>query len=85
MCNYCKQSAFNTLIEKYITEYATNIWGNFHKRDEPIENDESLVFEMRCGSGYLRLGDRSEMQCIDHRYKFQINFCPMCGRKLGDV
>ena len=84
MCKHCEQGAFNTLIEKHITEYATNIWGNFHKWDEPIENDMSLVFEMRCGSGYLRLGDRSEMQCIDHGEKIKINFCPMCGRKLGD-
>lgn len=84
MCKYCEEDAFNTIIENKITIYADNIWGSVHVYDEPDEKDISVVFEIRCGSGYIRLGDRSDMQCIDHDRKIKINYCPMCGRKLED-
>jgi hypothetical protein len=45
-----------------------------------IEN--SVVFETRNGSGYIRLGDTDDMGCIDHSGNFKINYCHMCGRKL---
>jgi hypothetical protein len=32
--------------------------------------------------GYLRLGYKDDMQCMDHGEKRKINYCPECGRKL---
>lgn len=81
-CDYCKESAFNTIIEKNIEVLAENIFGKIHVWDKPNFDDMSVVFEIRCGSGYIRLGDRSEMGCIDHEDKFKVKYCPMCGREL---
>lgn len=83
-CKYCEESAFTTIIENSVTEYGYNIWGNIGLYDEPLETDTSVVFEMRCGSGYIRLGDRCDMECIDHCNKIQVNYCPMCGKKLAE-
>ncbi len=84
MCKYCEEGTFNTLIESDIEILAENLFGNIHVWDEPQIEDNSVVFEMRCGSGYIRLGDRGEMNCIDHEAKVKINYCMMCGRKLGE-
>jgi hypothetical protein len=83
-CKYCKESAFNTIIENSITEYGYNIFGNIGLYIEPEETDVSVIFEMRCGSGYIRLGDRAEMNCIDHENKIKTNYCFNCGRELFD-
>ena len=83
MCKYCDESAFNTIIESNYIEYASNICGKVCVWDQPYEIDNSVVFEMRCGSGYIRLGDRSEMNCIDHEDKIKVNYCFYCGRKLA--
>ena len=82
MCEYCKDGAFNTLIENDYEEYASNIFGNIWINEVPNLIDCSLVLEIRCGSGYLRLGDRGDMNCIDTDSKFKIKYCPMCGREL---
>lgn len=82
MCEYCAESAFNTLIEADVTIYAENIFGKVHLYDEPFDEDMSVALDIRCGSGYIRLGDRTDMGCIDHGGKIKINYCPMCGRKL---
>jgi len=35
-------------------------------------------------TGYLRLGDSEDMNCIDHDDKIEIKYCMMCGRKLKE-
>jgi len=82
LCKYCEDGAFNTLIESEYMEYVSNVFGKVYIRDNPEEIDNSVVFEIRCGSGYIRLGDRGEMNCIDHEEKIQITYCPFCGRKI---
>lgn len=82
MCKYCEDGAFNTLIENEVEFLVANIWGKIHIWDEPDIQDMSVVMEIRNGAGYIRLGDRGEMNCIDHENKIQINFCPMCGKEL---
>lgn len=85
MCKYCEENAFNVLIEDKFIEYGYNFFGNVGLYEEPEETDNSVVLDCR-GEGhlYLRLGDRSEMGCIDHSENIKLKFCPMCGRKLGD-
>ena len=52
------------------------------KNEDIDEIDNSLCMEIRNGQGYLRLGNRDEMQCIDHSENIKINYCPFCGREL---
>jgi len=84
MCKYCEELAFNTIIESNYIQYGYNVFGRVGIYATPQEEDNSVVFEMRCGVGYIRLGDRSDMNCIDSDNKIKIKFCPMCGRKLTD-
>lgn len=84
MCNYCNENCLNLLIESTKlddhligldpTMLATTL-SNF-------VDDNSVVIDIRNCGGYIRLGDRDEMQCLDHEEKIRISFCPMCGRKL---
>ena len=84
MCTWCKESAFGTLIESEKLESAIIGWEAKMKATELDNIDNSVVMEIRCGSGYIRLGDRGDMNCLDHEEKIEINYCPMCGRKLGN-
>lgn len=83
-CKCCEDGAFVTLIES--TKISNMIWlgvGSVLKREHIDEVDNSVVFEMRNGHGYIRLGDRSDMNCLDTEYKFEVPNCPNCGRRLG--
>ena len=84
-CGYCEVDKLNLLIE------SDKIWNMIYffagkdkqpQMDDIDTVDNSVVLEVRNGQGYLRLGDRGEMQCIDHSEILKINYCPMCGRKL---
>lgn len=82
-CEYCEKGKLNTLIKS--EKIGNMIWwsvGHELKKECIDEVDNSVVLEIRCGQGYLRLGDRSDMQCIDHDEKIKIFYCPVCGRKL---
>jgi len=87
MCKYCEEDAFNVLIK---SEEISNMiyWivgkSNEVKREDIHEVDNSVVFEIRCGAGYLRLGDSEDMDCLDSEYKIRVPNCPMCGRKLNE-
>ena len=54
MCKFCEESAFTIIIEHEYDVYADNYFGNVHIHEEPYEQDNSVVFEMRCGSGCYR-------------------------------
>ena len=69
MCEYCEKE--KKLIE---TEEADYIWEKF------CGYEDRFVFVDR---GYLRY-TTDDYSCLDHGEKIKINFCPMCGRKLGD-
>ena len=69
MCDYCEKDT-----ELLTREVATEVFGEF----TGYENI-SVVYDDR---GYLRLGYKYDMQCLDHGENIKINFCPMCGRKL---
>ena len=86
-CEYCKVDKLNLLIE------SDKIWNTiyfFIGEGKPLQEDDvdtvdnSVVLEIRNGQGSLRLGERDDMQCIDHSDKVEINYCPMCGRNLKD-
>ena len=85
MCDYCKENYLNLLIE------STKIDDHLIGLDEAMLattlfnfiDDNSVVIDIRSCGAYIRLGDRDDMQCLDHEEKIHINFCPMCGRKLG--
>ena len=84
-CNVCREDKLNTLIES--TKISNMVWwavGHELKRDTIQEEDNSLVLEIRNSQGYLRLGDRGDMGCLDHSGKIKINFCPVCGRKISN-
>jgi hypothetical protein len=84
MCDYCNERELCLLIESEKlddhligldpTMLATTLL-NF-------VDDNSVVINIRNGRGYIRLGDRDDMQCLDHEQKIEIYYCPMCGRKL---
>ena len=76
MCKYCEENKINTLIEDNKPEIAWDTYAGVE--------DNSVVLETRNGIGYLRLGDREDMECLGHGEKIKINFCPMCGRKLNN-
>lgn len=84
-CEYCNQGKLNLLIE---SKRIWNVMYLFAEKRKPLEKEDiqeedySLVLEIRNNQGYLRMGDRSEMQCIDHSEILKINFCPICGRNL---
>lgn len=83
MCDKCNPDKLNLLIES--EKIANMIYlsiGQVLKRESIDEQDNSLVLEIRNDIGYLRLGDRGDMQCLDHDCVLQINYCPMCGRKI---
>lgn len=39
-----------------------------------------IVIDVRNGSGYLRLVDVDDYNCLDHAEKIEIKCCPICGR-----
>ena len=86
MCKYCTDG-YTTLIDS--TKISNMIWF-FSSREAKITNDDidevdnSVVFEIRNGSGYIRLGDRGDMGCLDHGGKIKIDYCMFCGRKLSE-
>jgi len=44
--------------------------------------DTKEICVMYDNRGYIRLGDPSDMNCLDHGEKFKVNFCPICGEKV---
>lgn len=83
MCKYCTDG-YTTLIDS--TKIESNIcgWDSGRMTTDELEDvDNSVVFEIRNEHGYIRLGDRSDMGCLDHGDKVKIDYCPFCGRKLG--
>lgn len=84
MCNYCNEDKLNTLIEKEeISSMFYFCLGHKIEAEDIIKLDNSVVLDIRNKQGYIRLGDREDMNCIDTEYKLKINYCPVCGRKLG--
>ncbi len=84
MCEFCDGKGFKNLIEdtKKINgrfDYDENI-----KFSEAIEEDNSVIFEVRNGTGFIRLVNREDCNCIESGINFKINYCLMCGKKLGD-
>lgn len=84
MCKYC-ENGLNTLIED--TKISNMIWWAVsHDRraskEDIDEVDNSVCIQIRNEHGYIRIGDRSDMQCLDSDKLIRINFCPMCGREF---
>lgn len=82
MCNYCKEG-LNTLIEDY--KISNMIWwavsnGRKASKEDIDEIDNSVCLQTRNGYGYIRIGDRDDMQCLDSDKLIRINYCPMCGK-----
>ena len=74
MCVYCEKG--ESLIEKEILEGSYVGWS-----EELQAFDTIYKLEIRQGTNALCLG-RQDEQCIDAFTYIEINFCPMCGRKL---
>ena len=72
MCKYCTDG-YTTLINS--TKLEENIigWDKTMLATELDDMDNSVVFEIRNGIGYIRLGDRGDMQCLDHGDKVKID------------
>jgi len=86
MCEYCNKHMLNLLIESNkVAEYLIGLDPTMlATKLLDFVDDYSVVLDIRNGHGYLRLGDRDDMQCLDHEDKIEIKFCPMCGRKLSE-
>jgi hypothetical protein len=84
MCDYCDKDKLNILIESEKINGNLIGWNKEMLATELLDliDDNSVVLEIRNGQGYIRLGNRMDMQCIDHEEKIKINYCPICGRKL---
>ena len=84
-CKYCKNNGFNILIEsKKIDDWIIG-WDVEMLATSLEQLDNSVVMDIRNGCGYLRIGDREEMQGLDTEDKVNIKFCPFCGRKFKEV
>lgn len=84
MCVYCTEGE-RLLIES--TKISNMIYysvGQILNREDLDEDDNSVVIEVRNGRGYIRLGDRSDMGCLDHSDNIKINYCPMCGKEFKE-
>lgn len=79
MCEYCNGS-INKMFDVEMYE-SINGWVN-PPFNEATTYLESLIFEVRNDKGYIRLVDLDDCGCLDHGEKVEVNYCPMCGRKL---
>jgi ribosomal protein L44E len=82
-CQYCQGELKHLIKHNKIAKPIT--WDNRQsiRINELYEVENSVMFEVRNGTGYIRLGDPCDMQCLDHQQKSKVNYCPMCGRELG--
>lgn len=84
MCDCCKEYDLNVLIESNkIDDHLIGINPEMlATRLLDYVDDNSVVIDVREAGAYLRLGNREDIQCLDHEEKIKISFCPMCGRKF---
>ena len=81
MCKHCENVSI--LLEK--DEVISNLsfgWGDDEtkiNRSQCVDYTIAIVLDR----GYLRLVDKEDYGCLDHGEKIKINYCPMCGNKLG--
>lgn len=71
MCEYCREKDRKELYrEEYFIDFE-NIF---------------LITEIRgeMPSGWALETHTTDEQCLDHDGHIYINYCPMCGRKLGE-
>jgi hypothetical protein len=80
-CEYCNGNLVE-LIESTKLDDLTYWWNDATLAKQLDIEDNSVMFEVRNGAGYIRLGDRKDMQCLDHEQKLKTNYCFNCGRKL---
>jgi ssDNA-binding Zn-finger/Zn-ribbon topoisomerase 1 len=71
MCEFCEEKA--VLLTSRIT--MSQGW------ECSCEEDYDIM--IRRGK-YLSLGVHGDMNCIEHGDNVEINYCPKCGRKLGE-
>lgn len=71
MCDYCEKG--KTLAAK-VVEVAKECFGSIVEYE-----DEYIVF---IRGNTIRLGEKSDCQCIEAVGYAIINFCPMCGKEL---
>jgi len=81
MCRYCGGKLVELIEADKLDESLFEWSGEATIRIYDRENN-SVMFEVRNGVGYIRLGDREDMNCIESGDKIKVNFCPMCGVKL---
>lgn len=44
-----------------------------------VETTYEVIYDSR---GYIRLVFDEDDACLDHSYKYKVNFCPNCGEKI---
>ena len=82
MCEFCEGRSYKTLIESDKKVNCSFDYDEEIKFSEAIDEDNSVIFEIRNGNGFIRLVNREDCNCIESGGYFKINYCPMCGRKL---
>ena len=71
MCKYCNNK------KQLLTMDIPDVFADFCTGEEELQ----LIIDR----GYLRLGRRDDMDCLDHGEKVKIKYCPMCGIKLEEL
>lgn len=81
MCKICEEE--KTLLSKEVINECSYGWG---LSDTKVAYKDLLRYNLAVfvDRGYLRLCDIEESGCLDHGEKIKINFCPNCGKKLGE-
>lgn len=82
-CEYCEVGSKNVLLEQ---EYIDPCMLEFVDIKSKTRSELVAAFLATritfVDRGYLRSGNKTDVQCLEHGSKIKINFCPMCGREL---
>lgn len=83
MCKLCDGELVELIKNKDIDDSSIG-WAKNQLATDLEYEDNSVMFEVRCGSGWIRIGDRSDMGCLDHGEKFEVKYCMECGRMITE-
>ena len=80
-CEYCKDEL--VMMQKEVGNNGILHWGiGKPLTKELIECCETSLI-VNIDRGYLRLSNPEDNGCLDHGERIKINYCPICGDKVG--
>jgi len=82
MCECCRGELTELIKSDKVDELQFG-WDSVASININNRQDNSVMMEVRGNCGYIRLGDREDMQCLDHGEYIKVNYCPICGSKIS--